>query len=718
MRKVSVGLVADVGEFVRGMLGAKKSVDELGDEVQKLDHELDKIPTDAAKASAALKLLGGDVNALGDKVTSLGEKNTGLAVLDAKIKASRTEVKKLADEFVKTGDIDVFKKLGDAEGRLRGLETIRKKLKDALVIEPKEAEGFFKSIISAAGNAAEQAGQKIGGMLPSAVSGALGTPVLGPIIATALLAAIAAAMTIVLANVGGLILAAGGAGIIGGGIMGAIMGDPTAIGNAWGAVLDGLRDDFMAATTDFRGPLIDAAHVFAGVISGLRLDQIFSTASNYLPELVAGAADFTRWIGIAAEYLTTGAGPVMEALAQELPKLGHAIAAASAAIAANGEGGAAAMKDLFNVIEIIIAGLGNMIGRAEQAYASMVKLRNSLVPLPLRMFIFGAEEQGSMNAAARAIDDVSHSALMGQEELDGLSAALGKTVVTADSLAGAMVGKIFAATMGLDQALLGVAESLTKVGDAFEKNGRALDKHTGQVAMNTEKGQANREAVLSAVTANMSLYQAQLSAGMSAEDAAQAYDENTAALEAQLHKAGLTQGAIDGLIGKYRGIPKRVDTDIAINGLTAAIDRLADLIRLINGIHDKTVTVTVKQVGDAPRGQSRGGQFSQGGIRRAASGMIIAPSDPGTILTAEPPTGGEALIPLQGIGQGRAMSLMQQVGNGYGLSVSQMGGGGMPRELVLNATFLDPMSGDVMRRTAIRWSLDRGRSPAEFFTRA
>jgi ribosome-associated translation inhibitor RaiA len=242
------------------------------------------------------------------------------------------------------------------------------------------------------------------------------------------------------------------------------------------------------------------------------------------------------------------------------------------------------------------------------------------------------------------------------------------TAVSVDSLAAAMVNKLFTATMGIDQAVLGVAESLTRLDESFKENGKNIDIHSA-------KGQANRESVLASVTANMQLYQAQISAGMSAEDAAAAYDQNTAALEAQLKKAHLTQGEIDGLIGKYRGIPSKVDTDIAMHGLTDAINGLNETIRLINGLHDKTVYVTVKQVGDNPRGQSRGGGFAYGGIRRAASGMIVGPSSPGTLI-GEPQTGGEALIPLQGISASRARALAQTAVGGYGLAVVPQHSGG------------------------------------------
>src|SRR5262249_50383805 len=146
MRKVSVGLEADVAGFIKNVLAAEKSVDDLGNKVDKLDKELDKIPPDAAKAGAALRLLDGDVKNVGKTVNDLGEKNTGLAVLDAKIREAQKEVRKLGEEFAKTGNVDVFRKLGDAEGKLRGLKDVRKKLADALVISEQEAKGVFRTL--------------------------------------------------------------------------------------------------------------------------------------------------------------------------------------------------------------------------------------------------------------------------------------------------------------------------------------------------------------------------------------------------------------------------------------------------------------------------------------------------------------------------------------------------------------------------------------------
>jgi hypothetical protein len=708
-RKVSVALEADVAGFVRPVEGAAKSADDLGDKVERLDHELNKLPADAAKAGAAMKLLGGSVDDVGNKVTDLGEKNTSLAVLDSKIRSTRGEVKKLADEFVKTGDVDVFKKLGDAEGRLRGLQDVRKKIADALtpgslVKEGEKAgEGFFKGVLGKI----DGFGEKLSGMLPEALSGALATPVLGPIIAAALIAALVVAMSTVMATAGGLVLAAGGAGIVGAGIMGAIMGSPEVVGKTWSKTIADIKAQFVNATQPFQQPLLDAAHDFASAIGGIDMNHIFAQAATFLPPLVKGAAEFARFLGEGIGYLVDGAGPAVAVLGKDLGTLGQAFSIAMKSIANGGEGGAQALHDLLGTISMIVAGLGGMIGFFEKLYVPLAKFRDAVIP---RDWLFPPDTPAKMETGARALHGLGDAAKSTVVDLDVMKSKISETVTTVDSLEAAMVGKIFAATMGLDQATLGVAESQEHLRETFEESRKTLGRHADQLDINTKQGEANREAVLAAVTANMSMYQAQIAVGMSAEDASAAYDQNTMNLEANMRQAGLTQGQIDGLIGKYKDVPHKVDTDVAIHGLTDAINGLSDLLKQINGIHDKTVTIYYRT-----QGQSLNAPMAHGGIRRAAVGMVIPPSDPGTTLVGEPQTGGEALIPLRGISQGRAMSLAQTVGSAYGFSVSSAagGGGGGGRTLRVVVQYPD---GRVIRDQVVEWNANRGRSdPADFF---
>lgn len=743
---------------------AKEEIDGLGDEVDDLNGKLAAIPADAAAAAAALRLLGGDVNDVGEKVISLGEKNTGLAVLDAKIREAakgvrelgaefvktsdvevfknlseaeaklrslqdvrkklagavvegaeeadtalkelgdtadavgkkvstigsdpngaaaltvldsrirgwQREIRRLGDEFERTGDIDIFRKLGNAEGRLAGLRDVRKKLASALADGSEDAAKIMAKVLAKGGT---QAGMEFGKLFSGGLTGALGTPVLGPVIASLLIAAAAAAAPVVGAAVGGALLAGGAAAAAGGGLVGAWLGDPKKYGALWEDMLGRLKARFLdSSVQQFSVPLEESLREVDRVLRDLPIERIAAISKGFAVPLVSG---FGRGITEAADGLAdflASAQPIVDRVGPELAELGGDIGMALREIGSESKGGAAALGDLLDVIGAIIQAIGAFVGVAEELYSANRQVAITAWDMAAAMspaadaveqLIEKALSSGdALMTGARALGDFGDKAILSADNLAELSQQLNSTALSADSLAGQMVGKIFDATMSLDQATLAWHQSLLAVSDSLQENDRNLD-------INTEKGIANREAILGAVTANMQIYQAQLAAGMSAADAAANYDVNTAALEAQLRKAHLTQGEIDGLIGKYRSVPANVNTTIALNGLESAIRQLNETIRLINGIHDKTVYVTVKQVGDNPIGQSRTGyNFRSGGIRRAAAGMLIPPSDPGTTLVGEPQTGGEALIPLRGISQGRAMGLMQTVGNGYGLTVA------------------------------------------------
>ena len=120
----------------------------------------------------------------------------------------------------------------------------------------------------------------------------------------------------------------------------------------------------------------------------------------------------------------------------------------------------------------------------------------------------------------------------------------------------------------------------------------------------------------------------------------------------------------------------------ATHATTDAINGLADLERQIHGIPSrKTVTVTTvyKQKGTTPGGGTSYNKFyAKGGIRHAATGLVIPPSNPGTVLAAEPQTGGEVLTPLKGISKQRAMQLTGVVGSAYGFDVVPRGGARTP----------------------------------------
>ena len=285
----------------------------------------------------------------------------------------------------------------------------------------------------------------------------------------------------------------------------------------------------------------------------------------------------------------------------------------------------------------------------------------------------------ALDEAAKKGGDAGIAAADAAIQYDKLAKQLAAVSVTADTLAGTMADKVFNAFMSIDQANLSVAESLTKVSDSFKENGRELDIHTA-------RGQANREAVLSAVQANMKMYDTNIATGMSAQDAAAAYDKNTQALRDQLHAAHLTDAQINDLIGRYATVPDDVNTNIQANGLTQAIDDLNDLIRKLNGLPPlKTITIDIWQrnhtsgVADfrEHHGERWGGAYTHAasGLLNLRDASIYSTASPARYAFAEPATGGEAFVPKYG-DRMRSMSILSEAASWYGAVVMPSGASG------------------------------------------
>jgi hypothetical protein len=646
-RKTSVALELKAGQFKSEADITKAKVEALDRSVEELDRDITKIPPDATKAATALRLLGSDADGAGKKLANLGDKYTSLSILDAKIKTTRAEVRKLADEFVRTGDVDTFRKLGDSQGLLTALTKTRREVAKAI-------EG--------------------------GVSDAASSPQLRQI-GIALGAALAVPLT---AALGGALAAGAGAGVAGAGIAAAVLGDPARFGFAWNQVLRQLKSDFIDAGKPFAGETYGLLARIGPMVAGWHLDEIFRNAVKYVEPLSRGAEDFaTNMVRGVGELVKKGE-PAVTALSHAMSRLGEAGRHAMEDIAEGADGGAMALHDASNAVALIVEGFGKAVQGAENLYgwirehpfSAAVATGGLSIPISIwtafddQIGVLSTTEYGLQKAAEAA----GHAFNQQGDDLTLLTQKMNMATLTTDTLAASMVSKLFSATMALDQATLGYAQSLTRVSESITKKDHSIE-------ISTAKGQENREVVLAVIQENMALYQSNIAVGMSAQDAARKYEENTAQLEKQLQQAGLTGAEIESLVGKYRGIPREVNTQIAVEGLTRAISQLSETLRLINGLHDKTVTIRYKEYG-SPRGQSRLVPELHGGILRAAEGMIVAPSNPGTVLFGEPATGGEAYIPLRGISPSRAMSLAQTVGDSYGFNVSR----GSSRSVAISLT--------------------------------
>jgi hypothetical protein len=701
MRTVKVDLDADVNGLLIGIKEADKATTKLDHDIEALDRDINKLPADAAKAGAALSTLGAaaketgtDVDDLGKKTESAGKKTqTGAddaGKLRTRIDELQGSVKKLASEFDRTGDPALLKKFRADSNELAGLKRMAKGLEDVAVDVEK------------VGVQAEKAGASLGSLFQGGLTSPAG------------IGAIAALSVPALAGAGGLVGVGAGAGVAGAGLAGAVAGDPLAFQAAWATAIGGIKKEWIDASQPFVGPTMAAIHSIGPMVASWHIDTMFAKAATFVTPLVHGVEGFASGVERGVAALVDHAGPEIAVMAADLPKIGDSIGKAMSMISSQSKGGAEGLHALAVAVESLVVGTGAVVAGAEAMASGITDASNAakgffdhvpgwvqvaLPPLALYRAAFDAFTPDTLKAAetgksfGHALDGVALSGAIAAEqakvtenEFAALSTKLSETKVTADSLAGSMTDKLVNSMLSSDHATLGFQESLTRLSQSFKDNGKQLD-------ITKEKGQANREAVLAAVEANLRNYDSVLALTGSQQDATAAYNSGTASIEKQLHQVGLNQTAIDGLIGKYRNVPDKVNTRIAIEGLTAAINDLDDVMREINHLparKDIQVLIHTGVVGGKEAGllYSGGGGSTSGSssssknhpkfnalgaIRHAATGLIVGPSDPGTLI-GEPQTGGEALIPLRGISQMRAMSLTSVIADSYGFGITPWAG--------------------------------------------
>lgn len=664
-RSVKVNLEADVAKFKEPMRSAKESVDALHDKVEQLDHSLDKIPADAAKAAAAMKLLKGDVGEAEMHFKELGDSSAGMTILQQRIKDTRTEVKKLTDEFVKTGDVDVFHKLGKAQGELTELNNLRKKLSTAV-------EGGVKDGV-------ERGGPQAANTFSSFFQGGLikafqALPPELKVVAVALAAVLAIPIG---AAIGGAVLAAVGVGAAGLAGYAAVLADSQGrIAAAGGALVDKLTKQLAASGKSAIGPLLDGIHEVSRSLDDMPLDRIIQNASKFIEPLANGAARFATYLSQGVSDLVDAAGPTIKVLADELPALGRSIKSFFDSIAGGSEGGARALQDFLRSIESFITETGRIIGYLEKAYGAIRKfgdgfedllqkahdsnilLAGLVYPAQQLLDIFDTGKESAEQYGVRldklahdttALADASKEAADQVKFVDTAFSSLGK------SAAGELTSKILDNMFALDNATIRWQESLAKLDDTAKKNGTSLDVLNEKTGKYNDKALANEKVLLAAAQANADLYAQNLLSGDSAEVAGAKYQKNSEELRKQAIAAGYNAKEIDGLIGKYGDVPQKVQTILATIGLTEALNHLGQILVDFRSLDDKTfqtkyfVDTYYRNYGGRVGGEEAAhhalppGHRAGGGPVKAGAAYIVGeegpeyfvPSQSGAILPAD-----------------------------------------------------------------------------------
>ncbi len=177
-----------------------------------------------------------------------------------------------------------------------------------------------------------------------------------------------------------------------------------------------------------------------------------------------------------------------------------------------------------------------------------------------------------------------------------------------------LTGKNIAA----DEAAIAYERSIDDLTDSIKENGHTLDIHT-------EKGRANRSALIDAAKAAMDHLVAMRDDGAALKDVTAKGESYRGQLIRQARQMGLTKAEAQRLIDKYLAVPKRVTTTASINA-KVAMRAVSDLQARINALHGRTVSIGATAVfygdGSVRRIDSRG---NLGPIMKAAGGAIDGP---------------------------------------------------------------------------------------------
>lgn len=594
---------------------SKPGIDGAGKSQDKFKEKVDKSSLSVAALTKQFEQESREADSLGQK---LGKTGTFAEFLSTKLREARQETERLGVAANKTGSTDAFKAMRDSKEAEKAITDVGRALFDTL------------------SNSAKKAGPEIGKQLSAGIQGGASTPILGPALIIGIVAAAVAVAPAAGAIIGGALAAGISTGVMGAGIALRFKDNPQvkAAGVDLGRTLMAGLDD---ASQSFDKPLLNGIQHLKSdlgpVIKDLKAD--FATLAPYVEQTF-------MYVGAAAEHIMPGfnkmiqsSGPLLNEMGKDLVIIADGAGQFFAQISSGSKGEAEGLRTLALLIAKVLAGTGEFIRILADLYDGLTKVGKGISDveqkylgwLPPMMLVKKLGMVDYINGIAGAFDDsvpsisgvsiavwkLGDDAKLTTDDLDKMLQSLSANATTMDTVAGAMTDKVVNSLLAGDHAVLGFNESLTNLQDAFKQNGRQLD-------ITTAKGQANREAVLAAVSANMQWYDANIAAGESADAAAFQYDKNTAALEKQLHAAGLTDKQITDLIGDYRNVPGKIDTEIATKGLTEALNNLGALIAKLNGLHDYENTVTTNYVenrkstydSQVPKYKASGGAFGGG----------------------------------------------------------------------------------------------------------
>lgn len=456
-----------------------------------------------------------------------------------------------------------------------------------------------------------------------------------------LVAGAAAAAPAIGAAIDAGVLTAVGGGSIALGLVAAAK-DPR-VGAAWKSSFEDIWGEFQRASEPFIKPLVAEAGEFHDLIEEAMpaIEAGFQRAEPYVERIFGGLNQMIREIGPAWGRAFDASLPVLDELGTVvLPAIGRGVSNFLDSMARGGPGAVQFMHDFGVWAEFSLTYLGFLVEKLSQLYA-FARSDN-----PFSAFLTGT---GNL-----WMDLIDHTDKSGK--------SFQKLKKDAEDAAGGMdkakksASDFIAEALKMQDSDLALARGLQDVTRSFEQNGHSIDT-------TTEKGLANRSALQSQI-------------------------ETIAQHRQSLFDQGKATAYVNDWT--YKAIQAMRDAAVAHGGDKGAIDALIEAWRVMLGLpSQKNFQVTTRYVvfGDEHTGTAGGrlrvaykhGGFT-GPLLMAQSGLLTSggitrEQQRPQIMTTEPGTGQEGIVPRYGITDDRFYDLVSEIASWRGMSVSGPGGG-------------------------------------------
>jgi hypothetical protein len=368
-RRIPVILDLEAANYLAEAKAVKSETAAVDREMKDLDRSVDAVDRDMAELSMSMAVASNRVDDLGDDARSTA---ASLALLDARILATKANVRELGVEFARTGDIIDGKALAKEESLLRKLERLKKSLSDVV---PGEAGGGGG--MPAAGGAAGASGfGRMSVMNPYVLAGA-GT-------------ALAVAGPALGAMLAGIIAGAIGTGGVAGGLLMAAKDPRTK--SAAVQFGDAITKEFFRGGDAFVGPLQASLHILEQSFLDMRLPETFAKMAPHVTTIAQGFGELGENIMPGLNKAFDRMGPFADAAADGFSDMGYALGQFMDDVTAS-PGAVLGLRVAFDILNGTIIFIGKNIKFLSDAFAGLLTIGAAVGQSPVwKILTFGMSD--------------------------------------------------------------------------------------------------------------------------------------------------------------------------------------------------------------------------------------------------------------------------------------------------------------------------------------